>query len=201
MPSEYKKALGRHSTLRESRFAFWSSWPRTNNIYHSNVIAVLLHEKWPQTQNAPFSPVELSEPLPPFLSHLEEVLVVLARLGTKSLAGKRSSAEILLVPGHAAGSECDCPHVRLLRSVPAYQFCMAQEWQLQQENRKDNWNVGKDTHTHTQRQDKKDFQAHNDFFSCLWLTEQSLARLGWALSPPREGNVCWGTELDRKSVV
>lgn len=70
-----------------------------------------------------FSPVELCEPVSPFLSlfFLEEVLVVLARLGTKSFVCKRSSAKIFLVPGHAAGSGCDCLHVRLLRSVPSYQ--------------------------------------------------------------------------------
>lgn len=55
-------------------------------------------------------------------------------------------------------------------------------------------------HPHTR--DKKDFHAHNVFF--LYLTQtakhranfHSLGRLGWALSPPKEGNVYWGTDLN-----
>lgn len=69
--SEHKKSLGRHFTFRKSRFAFWFSWPRTNNVFvpqMSQLSSYRVERPW--TWNAVPSPMKLCEPVPPFPTDL-----------------------------------------------------------------------------------------------------------------------------------
>lgn len=134
VPSDYKKPLGKHSTFRKSRFAFWFSWPRTNNMFVTwmSQLSSYMGER-PWIWNAPPSPTQLCELVPPFPTDLcwslflgKKGLVVLARLGTKfqipckqEIFCKDWWCSPSLLSGHAAGNEWDCVHMRLLRSVPS----------------------------------------------------------------------------------